>query len=39
LARTIFKTLKLNQFIPRELFHAVAEVLAYVYKLRKRSMI
>lgn len=36
LARTIFKTLKLNQFIPRELFHAVAEVLAYVYKLKKK---
>jgi flagellar biosynthetic protein FlhB len=37
LARTIFKTLKLNQFIPRELFHAVAEVLAYVYKLRRKA--
>lgn len=36
LARTIFKTLKLNQFIPRELFHAVAEVLAYVYKLKRK---
>ncbi|HEX4923132.1 MAG TPA: flagellar biosynthesis protein FlhB [Bdellovibrionales bacterium] len=36
LARTIFKTLKLNQFVPRELFQAVAEVLAYVYKLRRR---
>jgi flagellar biosynthesis protein FlhB len=37
LARTIFKTLKLGQFVPRELFHAVAEVLAYVYKLRRRA--
>ncbi|MEQ1875902.1 MAG: flagellar biosynthesis protein FlhB [Bdellovibrionia bacterium] len=37
LARAIFKTLKLNQFIPRELFHAVAEVLAYVYKLKKKK--
>jgi flagellar biosynthetic protein FlhB len=36
LARTIFKTLKIGQVIPRELFHAVAEVLAYVYKLKKR---
>jgi flagellar biosynthetic protein FlhB len=36
LARTIFKTMKLGQVIPRELFVAVAEVLSYVYKLRKR---
>ncbi len=37
LARTIFKTLKIGQVIPRELFNAVAEVLAYVYKLRKKK--
>lgn len=36
LARTIFKTLKIGQVIPRELFVAVAEVLAYVFKLRKK---
>ncbi|MBK9323238.1 MAG: flagellar biosynthesis protein FlhB [Bdellovibrionaceae bacterium] len=36
LARTIFKTLKIGQVIPRELFVAVAEVLSYVYKLRKK---
>jgi len=36
LARTIFKTLKVGQFIPRELFNAVAEVLAYVYRLKKK---
>lgn len=36
LARTIFKTMKLGQVIPRELFVAVAEVLSYVYKLRKK---
>jgi flagellar biosynthetic protein FlhB len=36
LARTIYKTLKLGQVIPRELFVAVAEVLSYVYKLRKK---
>jgi flagellar biosynthetic protein FlhB len=36
LARTIFKTMKLGQVIPRELFISVAEVLSYVYKLRKR---
>ncbi len=37
LARTIYKTLKIGQVVPRELFVAVAEVLSYVYKLRKRS--
>jgi flagellar biosynthetic protein FlhB len=37
LARTIFKTMKLDQFIPRELYVAVAEVLSYVYKLKKRK--
>ncbi len=37
LARTIYKTLKLGQIIPRELFVAVAEVLSYVYKLRRRK--
>lgn len=37
LARTIFKTLKVGQVIPRELFVAVAEVLSYVYRLRKKA--
>jgi len=36
LARTIFKTLKIGQVVPRELFVAVAEVLSYVYRLRKK---
>lgn len=36
LARTIYKTLEVGQTIPRELFEAVAEVLAYVFKLRKK---
>lgn len=36
LARTIYKTLKIGQVIPRELFVAVAEVLSYVYKLRRK---
>jgi flagellar biosynthetic protein FlhB len=36
LARTIFKTLKVGQAIPRELYTAVAEVLSYVYKLRRK---
>lgn len=38
LARTIFKTLKIGQTIPKELYTAVAEVLAYVFKLRKRAL-
>ncbi len=37
LARTIYKTMKLGQVIPKELFVAVAEVLSYVYRLRKRA--
>lgn len=39
LARTMFQTLKVGQFVPRELFQAVAEVLAYVYKLRRKRTI
>ncbi len=38
LARTIFKTMKLGQIIPKELFIAVAEVLSYVYKLKKKRV-
>lgn len=37
LARTIFKTMKIGRAVPRELFTAVAQVLSYVYKLRKRA--
>lgn len=38
LARTIFKTLKIGQVIPRELFQAVAEILAYIYRLKKKAV-
>lgn len=38
LARTMFKTLKIGQMIPRELYTAVAEVLSYVYKLRRKKV-
>lgn len=38
LARTIYKSLEIGQTIPRELFSAVAEVLAYVFKLRRKKM-
>ncbi len=37
LARTIWKTIKIGQVIPRELFTAVAEVLSYVYKLKRKG--
>ena len=37
LARTIFKTMKIGQVIPRELFVAVAEVLSYVFRLRRKK--
>ena len=38
LARTLFKTVKINQGIPRVLFQAVAEVLAHVYRLKNRGV-
>ncbi len=37
LARTIFKTMKVGEIIPKELFVAVAEVLSYVFRLRKKK--
>ncbi len=37
LARTIFKTMKIGEVIPRELFVAVAEVLSYVFRLRRKK--
>ena len=39
LARTIYKTLDVGQVIPRELFQAVAEVLAYVFRLRRKRRV
>jgi flagellar biosynthetic protein FlhB len=39
LARTIFKTLEVGQVIPRELFAAVAEILAYVFRMKKKKML
>lgn len=38
LARTMFKTLKIGQMIPRELYTAVAEVLSYVYRLKRKTV-
>lgn len=37
LARAMYKALKIGQFISRELYNAVAEVLAYVYRLKGKS--
>ncbi len=37
LARAMFKSVKVGQVIPKSLFQAVAEVLAYVYKLKNRK--
>ncbi len=34
LVRTLYKTVKVNHAIPRALYQAVAEVLAYVYRLK-----
>ncbi len=37
LARALYRSVEIEQEIPMELYKAVAEVLAYVYKIRKRS--
>ena len=37
LARALFKTVDLDENVPENLFQAVAEVLAYVYKLKKAA--
>jgi flagellar biosynthetic protein FlhB len=37
LARALYATVELNDFVPRNLYKAVAEILAYVYKLRKKA--
>ncbi len=36
LARALFKSVEIGQEIPLELYKAVAEVLAYVYKLKRK---
>lgn len=36
LARALYATVEIDQPVPPELYQAVAEVLAYVYKLKKR---
>ncbi len=36
LARALYATVEVGQLVPRELYQAVAEVLAYVYRLKHR---
>jgi flagellar biosynthetic protein FlhB len=36
LARALYKAFKIGQFVSRDLYNAVAEVLAYVYRLKGR---
>lgn len=37
LAQALYKTAGVNEMVPEDLFQAVAEVLAYVYSLRRKS--
>jgi len=37
LAQELYRLVKINEIIPEELYQAVAEVLAYVYSLRKNT--
>ena len=37
LARTLYKTVKVGAPVPRSLYKTVAEVLAFVYKLKKKD--
>ena len=37
LARTIYQTVEIGEFIPPHLYQAVAEVLAFVYQLRQKK--
>lgn len=38
LARALYKSVKIGQAIPKVLYQAVAEVLAYVYRLKMRNL-
>lgn len=39
LARTLYKSVKVGQLVPRALYQAVAEILAYVYRLKRKDQI
>ena len=36
LARTLYKTVKVGEIVPKTLYKAVAEILAFVYKIKKK---
>ncbi len=38
LARALYQTVEIGDFVPQELYQAVAEILAYVYKLKKKKI-
>ncbi|MCK9222368.1 MAG: flagellar biosynthesis protein FlhB [Limnochordia bacterium] len=38
LARTLYQSVEINHIIPEELFQAVAEVLAFVYRLKGKTL-
>jgi len=38
LARSLYKSVKVGQAVPRQLYQAVAEVLAYVYRLKNKKI-
>ena len=39
LARTLNKTVEIGQLVPASLYKAIAEILAYVYELKRKSMV
>ncbi len=39
LARTLYKTVEIDEYIPPMLYQAVAEILAYVYRLKERRVV
>ena len=39
LARTLYKTVEVGQLIPASLYKAVAEILAYVFKLKGKTSV
>lgn len=39
LARTLYKTVKVGHGVPRTLYKAVAEILAFVYKLKRKQKV
>ncbi len=37
LARTLYKTVKIGEIVPRTLYKAVAEIIAFVYKMKRKK--